>query len=71
MQLKCSTNIYRLDGLHRMQTKPTNLRKYIEPKEDIAKPKEQMKEVAQGLWTDKYLKQLYESLKVSLTNYNL
>lgn len=48
-----------------MQTKPANLKKFVEPKEDIAKPKEPIKEVVQGLWTDKYLQELYESLKVN------
>lgn len=56
-----------MDGLHKMQTKCFNFDKYIQPKDDIAKPKGQIKEVKQGLWSDKYLQFLYESLKVICT----
>lgn len=47
-----------------MHTKPVNLARFIEPREDIAKPKGPIKEVKQGLWNDDYLRMLYESLKV-------
>lgn len=57
--------IFRLEGLHTVQMKPSNIKRFIVSREDIAKPKGPLKEVKQGLWTDKYLQYLYETLKVS------
>lgn len=59
----------RLDALQKMQTQPLDMEKYIEPREDIDKPKGPLKEVKRGLWTDKYLQYLYESLKVRIVEY--
>ena len=55
----------RLDGLHLMQTKPINLKRYVESRRDLTLPKGPLKEVKQGLLNDKFLQHLYESLKVS------
>lgn len=55
---------FRLEGLHTLQTNPSNIKRFIESREDLTKPKGPLKEVKQGLWTDKYLQSLYESLKV-------
>lgn len=54
----------RLDDLHKMPTMPTNLERFTHPKVDITKPKQPTKEVKKGLWTEKFLINLYESLKV-------
>ncbi|KAJ6625051.1 hypothetical protein Bhyg_17169 [Pseudolycoriella hygida] len=52
-----------LDGLHKMPTMPTNLERFTKPKALISKPKEPIKEVRKGLWTEKFLTHLYTSLK--------
>ncbi|XP_037052445.1 cilia- and flagella-associated protein 91-like [Bradysia coprophila] len=54
----------RLEDLHKMPTMPTNLERFTQPKIDITKPKQPVKEVKKGLWTEKFLVNLYESLKV-------
>ncbi|KAG4072263.1 hypothetical protein HA402_004195 [Bradysia odoriphaga] len=54
----------RLEDLHKMPTMPTNLKRFTQPKIDITKPKQPVKEVKKGLWSEKFLVNLYESLKV-------
>uniref|UniRef100_A0A336KT32 Cilia- and flagella-associated protein 91 n=1 Tax=Culicoides sonorensis TaxID=179676 RepID=A0A336KT32_CULSO len=45
------------------ELKTTSIQKYLKPREPLWKPKEEVKETQKGLWTDKFLGQLYDSLK--------
>ncbi|XP_063702340.1 cilia- and flagella-associated protein 91-like [Culicoides brevitarsis] len=45
------------------ELKTTSIQKYLKPKTPLWKPKEEIKETQKGLWTDKFLGQLYDSLK--------
>lgn len=47
------------------ELKTTSIQKYLKPREPLWKPKEEVKETQKGLWTDKFLGQLYDSLKVT------
>lgn len=42
----------------------TNIQKYLKPRTPLWKPKEEVKETQKGVWSDKFLGELYESLKV-------
>lgn len=44
----------------------TNVQKYLKPREPLWKPKEEVKETQKGVWSDKFLGELYESLKVNI-----
>jgi len=53
----------RLDNYEKMETKPSNINKYVNPKTDLWKPKEPCKETQRGLWNDRFLKNIYVTLK--------